>query len=242
MAFFPTVRILIALTIASLVGVSAALVNETRTNSEVLMWVEPNNGVVTVDDTFSIYVQLTSQVPVNVFKGHLVFDPAYLEVTRIDYNSSIANLWAEEPWYSNGDGTLNYIGGTTKSGGFIGDGTLVTVTFKAKKTGRAILSLRDSQVLKHDGLGSDAELGTPLDAIFTVTPEQIASETVFNESLSDNEFSIVDKPPDLDLNGDGKQSMFDISIFMTHLASRNLRSDFNQDGKVNLRDFSILTQ
>lgn len=242
MGLFSSVRILITLSIAAIVGVSATLVNYAGLNSEVIMWVEPTTGSVVLDETFTIYIEVIADIPVNVFKGNLQFDPAYLQVEKIDYNTSIANLWAEEPWYSNGDGSLNYTGGTTQSGGFTGRGTLVTVTFKTLKPGEVVLSLSDSHVLKHDGLGSEADLGAPIDAIFTVAPEEIAKETLFQRAMPANEFTILEKKPNLDLNNDGKQSIADVSIFMAHLVSKNTRSDFNQDGKVDLQDLSILTQ
>ena len=43
-----------------------------------------------------------------------------------------------------------------------------------------------------------------------------------------------------DLNDDGAQTIADVSIFMRHLATQNFRSDFNNDGVVNLVDASIL--
>ena len=73
------------------------------------MRIEPTNKTVVVDETFDVSIVVESRVPVNVFAGELLFDTNTLEVVSIDYNISIADLWAEEPWYSNGDGTLTFM-------------------------------------------------------------------------------------------------------------------------------------
>ena len=51
---------------------------------------------------------------------------------------------------------------------------------------------------------------------------------------------IVKERPSTDLNGDGRQSISDISIFMINMAGDDPRYDFNLDGAVNTKDLSIL--
>ena len=98
------------------------------------MRIEPIRKTLTTGETFTVEVIVESFTPVNVFAGELSFDTNTLQVESINYNTSIADLWAEEPWYSNGEGTLNFIGGTTQSGGFTGEAILLVC--KRKRRGR----------------------------------------------------------------------------------------------------------
>ena len=77
-------------------------------------------------------------------------------------------MWAEKPWYENGAGTIKFIGGTTRKGGFFGTGSLITITFRAHGTGDAVVRVRDARILAHDGLGTDVPLGEPIDSLFSV--------------------------------------------------------------------------
>jgi hypothetical protein len=163
-------------------------------------------------------------------------------VKSIDYNTSIADLWAEEPWYSNGTGTVNFTGGTTRTGGFTGTGSLVTITFSTKATGEATIHMEEMQILAHDGLGTSVPVTVPIDVIFAISKEQLDFETRLETSIPGPTLTVIPAPPQTDLNNDGKQSIADTSIFMTDLLKKNLRSDFNQDGTVNLKDLSILTK
>lgn len=203
--------------------------------------ISPQAGTLTVGDTFTVNVEVESNVPTNVFSGLITFDRNILVVDSIDYNTSLADLWAVEPWYSNGEGTLNFAGGTTRPGGFVGKEKLLSATFRSVGEGEGVLSLSKTRVLRHDGLGTDATLGAPIDAVFTVSPEELAEKTVVTKTDSESgSVRVLAKDKSTDLNIDGKTTIADVSIFMLHLSSRNLRSDFNNDGKVGTKDLSIL--
>ena len=235
-------QLLMASVIAGILGVSGFLMTPLIIEKTISVSIEPQHGTAVIGESFTIEVIVDSPTSVNVFKGLIQFDSEKLAVSSIDYNTSIADLWAEEPWYSNGDGTINFIGGTTKSGGFIGDGTLLSVTFTAKASGEASIYLKDMQILAHDGLGTTLPVSIPIDTIFAISTEQLQSETKLDMSVSGPTVTVFPAPPDTDLNDDGKQTIADTSIFMADIVTRNLRSDFNQDGVVNLKDLSILTR
>lgn len=201
----------------------------------------PGSGTVPVEATFTVRVRVSSDIPVNVFQGLITFDSGRLQVERIDYNTSIASLWAEEPWYENGDGTISFIGGTTITGGFVGEGDLIAITFRSTEPGAASVTLKEARVLKHDGLGTDVPVSKPIDALFTVAPEELERDTV-TKSYDTKGPTIDILPPNrsTDLNGDGLQNIVDVSIFMRHLSSQNARSDFNGDGLVSAKDLSII--
>jgi hypothetical protein len=197
------------------------------------IYIEPTELTIEEDLDFTIDVIVESDEAVNAFAGVLEFDENTLMVASIDYNTSIADLWTQEPWFTKGNGTIAFAGGTTKPGGFTGRGSLLTVTFTGKKVATTPLTLTGTRILKHDGLGTDAQLRTSLDALFTIKPMP-SSGAVISQS----------KPEEIilttDLNNDGATTIIDISIFMLQLASQNLRSDFNNDKKVSAADLSIL--
>lgn len=205
------------------------------------MRIEPSHGGAFVGDTFTVQVVVDSTIPVNVFKGQIRFDYNVLQVDSINYNTSIANLWAELPWYENGEGTVNFAGGTTHKGGFLGKGSLVTITFRTKAPGSTVLRLEDARILEHNGLGTDVPLKGPIDALFNVEDSVIESQTVSKPSVTTLTLAVTKEAPTTDLNGDGKQTITDVSIFMLNVfGSNDIRFDFNQDGVVDRKDMGIL--
>jgi hypothetical protein len=238
----PAAQLLIASLVAGILGVSGFLMTPLVVEKVIAVSIEPSQGTVTAGETFTIKIVVDSDTPVNVFKGLLRFDDTKLAVSSIDYNTSIADLWAEEPWYSNGAGTINFTGGTTRTGGFTGTGSLVTVTFTTIATGEAAIYMEEVQILAHDGLGTAIPITFPIDAIFAISKAQLESETRLETSVPGPTLMVVSALPDTDLNDDGRQTIADTSIFMADLIKQNLRSDFNQDGAVNLKDLSILTK
>tara|TARA_B100000745_G_C20135897_1_gene389339 strand:+ start:232 stop:966 length:735 start_codon:yes stop_codon:yes gene_type:complete len=204
------------------------------------MRLEPNSGVLQNEELFTLNVVAEANVPVNVFQGNIHFDSKILTVQSIEYNTSIADLWAEEPWYNNGDGTLTFIGGTTMPGGFTGTGELITINFSTKNTGKARIDLQESTILQHDGLGTQAQLTEPIDAIFTVTDQSLTPYRVGSGQSSAADVYILSQSISTDLNQDGQTSLIDVSIFMRYLATQNKKGDLNGDQIVGTRDLSIL--
>lgn len=234
-------RILVGASIAAFIGVASYMAGPTfAPKADITL--EPHSGSVLVGETVTLNVMVTANVPVNVFGGEILFDPALLTVASINYNTSIADLWAEEPWYSNGDGSLNFIGGTTKPGGFIGNGFLLSITFETVGEGDAAVAIKEARVLQHDGLGSAVSVATPIDSVYSIRGESTTTETIVAKNDIGGTVRVRTQPPTTDLNADGRQTFTDLSIFMTHLASQNIRSDFNQDGRVSMADMSIILE
>ena len=236
----PLVQLLTASVIAAVIGISGFLLGPAIISTPVNVSLEPKEGILVVGETVTVDVIVEANLPVNVFKGLVSFNPEMLTVASIKYNTSIANLWAEEPWYSNGDGSIGFAGGTTNPGGFVGKGSLITIVFTANNTGEARIAMTEMLVLQHDGLGSEAPLTSPIDALFAIAPVEIERDTLFKDEMSGPVITIIPETANTDLNGDGAHTMTDVSIFMTHLLSQNSLSDFNRDGKVDLKDLSIL--
>jgi Cohesin domain/Dockerin type I domain len=199
------------------------------------MELSPTAAVVSLGNTFTTNVEVEAFAPVNAFTGVITFDPTKLQVVKIDYNTSIADLWAEAPWYENGAGTVKFAGGSTKVGGFTGRGSVVTITFRTLAPGDANVRITDAAVLQHDGLGTEAALAAPIDGIFTV----VTGNTTATPA---KETEVVVRDPKLtgDLNYDGTVTVTDISIFFVHMTTGNTASDLNKDGRISTTDLSIL--
>lgn len=203
--------------------------------------IAPSINTPVLNEIFSVDILLAADEPVNVFTGILVFDSTQILIESIEYHTSVADLWAEEPWYSNGAGTLTFTGGSTNPGGFTGTEKILTVFFKPIQTGECVLSMKNVRILKHDGLGTDAQVSIPLDTLLIVSENTSPFVTEYESTtISAPNLFIVTEEVDTDLNRDGEQTIADTSIFMTHLFTQDLRSDFNQDGTVNVQDLSIL--
>ena len=84
--------------------ISAGIFLASLAGNPTAMFLSPEAGIIETGKEIVVSVHVTSKTPVNVFKGIVRFSPEHLVIEKIDYNTSIANLWAEEPWYSNGDG------------------------------------------------------------------------------------------------------------------------------------------
>lgn len=226
--------------VASAIVGFAALSTVMLTNfssREAAMTIDPGELTTVPGNTFTISVLVSSALPVNAFTGMVTFNQSVIAVDSISYNTSIANLWTEEPWFSQGAGTINFTGGTTRKGGFTGTGTLVTVTFKALTPGDAKLQLHNARILQHDGLGTDTTLAEPLGTIFTVTTH--TSETAMTVPVA-TKVNVIPLYLPTDLNHDGHTDLADISIFLLYLATGDKRGDVTSDGHVNATDFSVL--
>ena len=196
---------------------------------------EPAIASAELDQLLEVRIIVDSSVPVNVFGGELHFNKDVLAVDGISYNTSIADLWAIRPWYSNGDGTLNFGGGTTKRGGFTGSDVLLTVTFKTIGSGVGTVSMDNIQIHLNDGLGTKAAIGEPIDALLTVAPPQQTSDP--HTRLL---YAVSTKLPSTDLNNDGAQGIADLEYLMLNATTQNKRADLNADGHVDTKDLSIL--
>src|SRR5258708_5023260 len=117
--------------------------------------VTPGSGTFQEGSTFEVPVFVNTRGNnINAIELHVSFDPNVLSVIKPSGGKSIIGLWVEPPSYDNTKGSVKVIGaipgGITSNSGLI-----VTITFKANKTGQTAVSVTDaSQVLLNNGLGS----------------------------------------------------------------------------------------
>jgi len=141
-----------------------------------------------VGDIVTVKVFISSDKSVNAVSANLYFPTEILSFNSFSKSSSLINLWAYEPSYSNSDGSAIFEGIIMNS--YTGNnGDIITLFFEAKKAGVANLYFRDVSILANDGNGTDIFSGN-------LTTGQVYIE---NESKVENtNFQIdVEKPINL---------------------------------------------
>lgn len=203
--------------------------------------IEPQKTNFTIEEDIAIDITVASRAPLNALEARLQFPPEHLQVKELITDSPIIDIWVEEPNFSNEEGYVSFIGGTTRAGGVVGKAQILTVVFTPIKPGTVELGFEHSLVLQSDGEGSDL-LEDSVDADFIVRELEspTRSNVVTRETIA--EYVIKDTgPPSPDLNNDGEVSIKDVSVFLPSLSQDyDKKKDFNQDGKVNLVDMSIM--
>lgn len=99
-------------------------------------------------------------VAINQGSATLQFPADLLDVLSVTKSGSIFSLWVEEPSYSNTTGRLTFDGGVPTPGFNGSSGTVLTVSFHAKRAGTATLSLSDASLRANDGFGTNVLSGT----------------------------------------------------------------------------------
>lgn len=127
-----------------------------------------------VGETFSLTVFVESpRQAMNAASGMILFPPDKLEILRLSKAHSIMSLWAQEPTFSNTQGTFSFEG-IALTPGYTGTyGVLVEITFQAKSAGEAEIRFESGALLANDGKGSNI-LDTLGSARLSITDENSA--------------------------------------------------------------------
>jgi len=126
------------------------------------LYFSPSSGSYTVGQNFStsIYVSSAEQA-MNAASGVITFPQDKLEAISLSKSGSIFSLWVQEPSFSNSAGTINFEGIALNPGFTGASGKLITVNFRVKAAGVAMLNFSSGSVLANDGKGTNilASLG-----------------------------------------------------------------------------------
>ncbi|OGF20509.1 hypothetical protein A2316_01645 [Candidatus Falkowbacteria bacterium RIFOXYB2_FULL_38_15] len=137
------------------------------------LYFSPSSWSYSSNSSFSvgIYVSSSDQV-MNAVSGTVSFPKDQLEVSSISKGGSILSLWVQEPSFQNSTGKINFEGIVLNPGFKGASGKLITINFKAKKAGEALLNFSSSSVLANDGNGTNIlkSLGTAKFSIGAATP------------------------------------------------------------------------
>lgn len=191
-----------------------------------------SNDWVEVDTQFSLDVYVFADAPVNAIDISVMYPDAQIEVLGIDKGESVITLWTEEPFVRGGSVILR--GGTYKRG-FVGEHKIATINLKAKTAGTAQFLAGTVSLLAGDGKGTSIKADTSRAKISTrVFP---LGEKPGPGSTLEGSVGVV---VITDIDGDGVVSLRDISSFMANWASKERKFDFNNDGEMTFKDFSII--
>ncbi|MBY0110560.1 cohesin domain-containing protein [Patescibacteria group bacterium] len=142
----------------------------------------PASGTFTEGSTFEVPITLnTNGLSVNTIEVRVYFDSSKLSIVQPSSDRSIIGLWLEPPSYDNTNGTARYVG-SIPNGIVTSSGVIGTITFKAKATGSAVVSLRsDSEALLNDGLGSPARIDAGR-GVYSIVPKPPEGLSIFSET------------------------------------------------------------
>jgi hypothetical protein len=123
-----------------------------------------------------------------------------------------------------------YLRGGVFQKGFLGEHTIARIRGRATESGVAYVGLKSASLVAGDGKGTTVEVERISE---TQTRIYVGAEdgTLEGGAL----VSIV-----TDLDGDGSVGLSDISAFMAAWFSKAKTFDFNGDGRMTIKDFSIL--
>lgn len=151
--------------------------------SDVTFELYPTVGSVDTGAFISMGLFLTSSATaINAASAVLSYPSDLLEVVSLDTTNSIFNLWVDPPSYSNETGTVK-LGGVAFNPGFKGkSGRVLTVRFKVKAPGKAIVRFVSDMVLANDGKGTELHADMNATAAFTINVAGAATPTTDDEA------------------------------------------------------------
>ncbi|MEK9180897.1 MAG: cohesin domain-containing protein, partial [Patescibacteria group bacterium] len=116
----------------------------------------PAGGTFTVGSTFDVSVYLdTEKENINTIRTLLAFPPDKLQLVPKGAGQSVISVYSSPPRFDNTAGIVDLQGGIP--GGLnVSNGLVISLTFRVKAVGSALLRFRDeTKVLANDGLGTN---------------------------------------------------------------------------------------
>lgn len=166
------------------------------------LYFAPSSGTYVIGGSFTVSVKVNSGgVDVNAAEGGISFDTNLLEVSGVSKGGSIFPFWTVSPSFSNSAGTINFGGGMPPPAYSGTAGHIISVTFKAKKAGKAAVRFASGAVLANDGKGTNilASMGS---ASYVISPKVTAPppEKPTVETTQREETKIEEKEDVLEYN------------------------------------------
>ncbi len=176
---------------------------------------------VSINDEVPVTLTLSTKTPINAAGGTVTFPSELLSVSTLSRSTSIIDLWSEEPVISNESGTVRFSGGIIGPNvGTTGNrGPIFTLNMRALKEGKALLRVKDGELLANDGSGANQISST-------------GSLVVYIRGAGRS------SP---DVNGDGELSLSDVNtLYLRTFRAYDARYDLNGDEKVDWTDVKNL--
>ncbi len=138
------------------------------------LFMSPASGQVALGQDFVVELRVNSaDQGFNAAQATIQFPTDVLQVKAIDSSpaASIFNFWLSGPSFSNANGQLTFLGGTTN--GVVGASIeILKITFTAKAVGQANIVASDAAVTASDGSGTNI-LDTVANASVAVNPSVV---------------------------------------------------------------------
>ncbi len=128
--------------------------------SAATIYLLPEERTFSLGEEFTVTVGVrTPDTTINASQAIIHFPSDILELVSVDRTGSIFNFWVEEPTISNENGTLGFIGGTSK--GVSGTSLeIIKLRFKTTGAGVAEITASDAIVTANDGKGTNVLFST----------------------------------------------------------------------------------
>lgn len=124
-------------------------------------YLSPSSGTYNIGEKFTVNVYVSSaEQAMNAASGIVSFSPDKLEVVSISKSGTIFSLWVQEPAFSNSTGKINFEGVVLNPGFKGSSGKIMSILFKSKISGGALLSFSSVSILANDGNGTNILTGT----------------------------------------------------------------------------------
>jgi LysM repeat protein len=163
--------------------------------------VNPATVAEQVNATFTVSIDVENVTNLTAFEAHLQFNPAVLEVLQVTNGGFVAADFVAQNVFDNTAGTIDYAVAQMNRPPAQGNGTLMTVTLRAKANGSSTLALRPtaaapSGLLLADQDGASIQAAwvngnvvigataTPTSAPATETPATATSTPVTSEPVT----------------------------------------------------------
>lgn len=188
-------------------------------DTENMCLVSDDTQFVQVGESVTMHVVASADEPINVLGGTVSLPTNLVEVDTITRDTSIINLWIEEPVLTEQGAAIRFSGGIVSKGGFTGTGDIFSFTLHTIATGTAEFTFAETHMLAHDGTGTE------------VTCPGTTMHLVIRDADA----------PSPDINSDKKLNFYDVGLMTIHLfSSYNPLYDLNHDGTVTMRDMGLL--
>lgn len=198
---------------------------------------------VQIGDSMTIDINMNSRVAINAIGATISFPTDLIEVVAFSKEKSFLDLWTEETAIREDIGEIHFSGGTIRSGGMTGTGTVLTLTIRSKNPGTATIAFKDSEIFPNDGTGravSNETRELTFDIVDRVTKSNATPQTS-SVTVAGNALTNLPQPRTPDVNTDGVVNLVDVSIMIMRLVMPyDYHFDLNNDGAVNVADVSTV--
>ena len=118
------------------------------------LFISPSAKSYVVGQTFTVSLNISADLAVNAVEGNLVYPTDKLEALSVSKAGSIISLWVNEPVMSKNFGNV-YFAGVILNPGYKGRGAkILSVNFRVKAAGEALVTVANGSALANDGYGT----------------------------------------------------------------------------------------